>query len=272
MIEKLYRTLPEPLQPLARSLYQHSSSSGQDPSQAFKTTLFDDGSYETYRTEFDKYGIPERIADARETYEELTGRSGLAGLDTVALGAYYALIREHKPSIVVETGVAHGTSTLAILTAMEANGHGQLYSIDFPFNPDVGDNDLEEAHSSFLKDTLGLDIQFSFEDSQIYLPPDYEPGWVVPDALRTRWQYHEGRSQRKFPELVTQLDAIDVFIHDSDHSHPCQMFEYELAYEWIADDGILISDDISEPFEIFRNSRTVKNHGKIHDNVGYIVI
>ena len=40
------------------------------------------------------------------------------------------LIRKHKPSIVVETGVSSGTSTLFILKALDDVGHGKLYSID----------------------------------------------------------------------------------------------------------------------------------------------
>ena len=40
------------------------------------------------------------------------------------------LIREHKPDIVVETGVNVGTSTLFILKALDDNGKGKLYSVD----------------------------------------------------------------------------------------------------------------------------------------------
>jgi hypothetical protein len=40
------------------------------------------------------------------------------------------LIREMKPSIVVEAGVHTGTSSLFILQALEDNGIGTLYSID----------------------------------------------------------------------------------------------------------------------------------------------
>lgn len=46
-------------------------------------------------------------------------------------GSYlYALARETKPDIVVETGVASGVSSYAILQAMEDNGKGLLYSVE----------------------------------------------------------------------------------------------------------------------------------------------
>jgi len=44
----------------------------------------------------------------------------------------YNLIRDTRPSIVVETGVASGVSTAYILQALEDNRKGKLYSIDLP--------------------------------------------------------------------------------------------------------------------------------------------
>ncbi len=47
--------------------------------------------------------------------------------------ALYQYVRRHRPRRVVEVGLAHGISALAILTALEANGgEGELVSID-PF-------------------------------------------------------------------------------------------------------------------------------------------
>ena len=45
----------------------------------------------------------------------------------------YFLTRKFKPKVVVETGVAAGWSSLAILRAFEKNGEGKLYSSDFPY-------------------------------------------------------------------------------------------------------------------------------------------
>ena len=45
----------------------------------------------------------------------------------------YFLVRKIKPSIVVETGVAAGWSSLFILRALYKNGKGKLYSSDFPY-------------------------------------------------------------------------------------------------------------------------------------------
>ena len=45
----------------------------------------------------------------------------------------YFLVRSMRPRIVVETGVAAGFSSSAILTALKENGEGILYSSDFPY-------------------------------------------------------------------------------------------------------------------------------------------
>jgi predicted O-methyltransferase YrrM len=44
--------------------------------------------------------------------------------------ALYETIRANAPELVVEIGMAFGTTSLAILTALEDNGHGMLISLD----------------------------------------------------------------------------------------------------------------------------------------------
>jgi predicted O-methyltransferase YrrM len=44
--------------------------------------------------------------------------------------ALYRTVRIEKPNVAIEIGMAFGSSTLAILTAMEENGSGRLVSID----------------------------------------------------------------------------------------------------------------------------------------------
>ena len=46
-------------------------------------------------------------------------------------------VRLLNSKYVIETGVAYGWSSLAILTAMSRNGLGKLFSIDMPY-PKVG--------------------------------------------------------------------------------------------------------------------------------------
>lgn len=80
------------------------------------------------------------IKKARRLQAENAGRNLNEIVETIVgsacydyEGSYlYALVRETKPIVVVETGVASRVISYAILQAMEDNGKGFLYSIDLP--------------------------------------------------------------------------------------------------------------------------------------------
>jgi hypothetical protein len=166
----------------------------------------------------------------------------LGGVSLQAAKDYYAIIRKQEPNKVVETGVCNGISTLVILLALNKNDSRHLYSVDYPFR---ADESLEEFQKETLENYGGAAI-----------PSDKEPGLIIPDELRSQWDLIIGKSQRELPQLLTELGAIELLIHDSEHSHPCMMFEYELAYEWIETDGLILSDDISwnDAFDLFTQS------------------
>jgi hypothetical protein len=107
-----------------------------------------------------------------------------------------------KPDVIVETGVASGSSSAYTLHVMELNQKGFLYSIDLP-NVDVG----------------------------AYIPKGKQTGWLVPIKLRHRWKLIFGRSQDELPILLKKLRSIDAFLHDSEHTYETMMFEYEDAWE-----------------------------------------
>ena len=123
----------------------------------------------------------------------------------------YAAIRALRPEVIVETGVANGVSTAYLLLALQQNGRGMLHSID------LGD--------------------------PAYVPPGRAPGWVVPDWLRGKWKPHWGDATSILPDLMNQLGAVDVFVHDSLHTREHMLFEFEQAYPFIRHGGLLLADD-----------------------------
>lgn len=257
----LYGHLPERVQPAVERFY-HAVTDRlfyDRRHAAFVDEIF--GSVEGYRRygrEFDEGPFCDIYADALDAREE-PGGGDLSGVDRALCRDYYAVVRELEPSIVVETGVCNGVSTLALLLALEENGRGELYSIDYPFR---ADESLEDFRQQTFDRYAGAAI-----------PSDEDPGWIVPDRLRDRWTLRIGKSQRELPRLVTELGSVDVFLHDSEHSHPCMMFEYELAYEWLVDGGLLLSDDISwnEAFSVFTRVREPRSWARLSRNVGYVV-
>jgi methyltransferase family protein len=139
----------------------------------------------------------------------------------------YSLVRSLKPSITVETGVCNGVSTAFLLLALERNGRGELHSIDLP---EVAGGDYEPG--TFWKGKQGAAI-----------PPGKEPGWMIPDGLGKRWRLVLGRSQDELPPLLERLGSIDLFVHDSEHSHECMRFEFDAVWPALREGGALVADD-----------------------------
>jgi predicted O-methyltransferase YrrM len=155
----------------------------------------------------------------------ITGRTGYGYGEGIRL---YAIVRELRPGLAVETGVCNGVSTAFLLLALERNEHGALYSIDLPEYAGV---DYEPG--TFWEGKRGAVI-----------PRGKEPGWMIPDALRERWTLVVGRSEEELPPLLERLGTIDLFLHDSEHTYECMSFELRHAFAALRDGGVLAADDV----------------------------
>jgi len=60
------------------------------------------------------------------------------------------------------------------------------------------------------------------------------------------WRFHllEGDLEKDLLTKSSTIGVVDLWIHDSDHGFLWQSFEYELAKKFLADEGVLVSDDI----------------------------
>jgi predicted O-methyltransferase YrrM len=151
----------------------------------------------------------QHILESEDTFRKAgTASAALHGKKVLI---QYAVVRALQPSWVVETGVASGVSSAYLLLALQRNGRGILHSIDC--------------------------------NDQAYLPPNQTVGWIVPDALRSRWHLHLGDASQLLPGLLRELGEIDVFIHDSLHTYEHMNFEFRLAYPHIRSGGLLLADD-----------------------------
>jgi predicted O-methyltransferase YrrM len=145
----------------------------------------------------------------------------------------YFIVRMAQPEVMVETGVAHGVSSWTILNAMNKNGKGRLLSIDLP------DKDLKSYNPGTIQQASG---------------------WVVPDSLKGRWELRLGSSRELLPVVLQELESIDLFFHDSDHSYENMHFEFATVLPFISTDGLIISDDVhkNSSFEEFVISNRLK--------------
>jgi predicted O-methyltransferase YrrM len=135
----------------------------------------------------------------------------------------YGLTRLLKPTNVVETGVADGRSSYLILAALDANEHGTLHSFDV--NPEVGV--LTRGHDRWKLTVSEL-----------------------------------AESRVNFTAAMEALDTVDLFLHDSDHGYPNQMFEYDAAWPKVPEGGILASDDtdLTKAYVDFATKNSVRPH------------
>jgi predicted O-methyltransferase YrrM len=131
--------------------------------------------------------------------------------DSLMARLCYLACRLTSPEIVVETGVAYGVSSAFILRAMQENGHGTLFSVDLP--------PLRRRYERFW-------------------------GIAVPGELRDRWRLHRGTSARVLPRLLNENVTVDLFVHDSLHTHRNMRREFDAVWPHLREGGLLLADDV----------------------------
>jgi hypothetical protein len=58
------------------------------------------------------------------------------------------------------------------------------------------------------------------------IPEGRLSGWMVPDAYRSRFEVWNGDAKILLPRMVAKVDAIDMFVHDSEYTYRHMMFEF----------------------------------------------
>jgi predicted O-methyltransferase YrrM len=184
-----------------------------------------------YEREVRESGLVDHLLQkGREHYDTVTVAGHSLGAIGYAEGTYlYAVLRELRPRVAVETGVANGFSTAFSLLALQKNGSGHLHSIDLP----------REVGRAYDPGT------FYEGEGRAGIPPGMESGWLIPEELKEPWTLVPGKSQDELPPLLERLGAIDFFMHDSEHSFDCMWFEFNAAWPALRPGGVLVSDDVN---------------------------
>jgi hypothetical protein len=136
----------------------------------------------------------------------------------------YLLCRTLKPAVVLETGVAYGTTSAFSLAALHQNSTGELWSIDLP--------------------PLGREA-------------DRYVGALIPQPLKGRWHLHRGPSKRILPPLLKAIGGVDLFIHDSLHTYRSMLREFQAVWPFLRPGGVLIADDVGESSAFMEFARVV---------------
>ena len=130
--------------------------------------------------------------------------------DSTLARLLYAVCRQLRPEVVIETGVAYGMTSAYVLKALDVNRQGTLFSVDLP--------------------PLGR-------------KSDELQGALVPPGLRSRWVRQRGTSRRQLRAILDQ-GPVDLFVHDSLHTYRNMHWEFEQAWSRLRAGGVLVSDDV----------------------------
>jgi hypothetical protein len=87
--------------------------------------------------------------------------------------------------VIILTGVFDGSADAVMLRAMQRNDHGKLISIDLP-----AVNAIKESTDQMLNTIL---------------PPGKQPGWVVPEELRARYDLRNFDGVLAFGRVISEL-------------------------------------------------------------------
>ena len=179
---------------------------------------------ESHTATIEEWIEPENLqtwTEAQQFAERMTREAAdtLARVDVqLGGGGHYAflyfLTRLRKPEVVVETGVAAGFSSKAILSAMAANGQGKLYSSDFPY--------------------------CRLEKPEKYI------GILVNEDLKKRWKLYIKGDRENLVAMTALLspNSVGLFHYDSDKSYSGREFAYQTIQPYLSNDSICIFDDI----------------------------
>lgn len=176
--------------------------------------------------EFAKKLDPDLWVEAKIYAEEARAKAQeqLATLPvTLGGGGYtellYFLARYLRPETVVETGVAAGHSSRAVLTALARNKEvsgieGHLYSSDFPY--------------------------FRIENPEQYI------GVLVEAALKPNWTLEIDGDEKNLPKIAAQCGRVGLFHYDSEKRYAGRQAALDLLAPVLDGDSIIVMDDIND--------------------------
>lgn len=153
--------------------------------------------------------FPDVFARAERIARECPVKMGGPG----DLNLLYALAVHCRAAHVVETGVAYGWSSLALLLALKDRPEARLVSTDMPY-PD--------------------------RNNDAYV------GCVVPEPLRPQWQILRYADRQGLPKALKLLGRIDLCHYDSDKTRQGRLWAYPLLWDALRPGGYFISDDIGD--------------------------
>ena len=154
--------------------------------------------------------FPNEVSDANIKADNCPFKMGGEG----AISFLYYLVKHSCAKNILETGVAYGWSSLAILLAIKDTKDARLISNDMPY---------------------------------INMNNDAYVGCVVPENLKSKWELQRQPDIKGIPLALKKFNnSIDVCHYDSDKSYIGRMWSSPLLWDALNNGGLFISDDIND--------------------------
>ena len=169
------------------------------------------------------YQLPQKVIQEGKL---LANKSEVAMGGAGDLNLLYAASKLSKAEKILETGVAYGWSSLAILESISDKDDAKLISVDMPY-PKMNNEDFV--------------------------------GIVVPKHLLKKWQLIREPDRNGIKKALSIFNGTIDFCHyDSDKSYYGRAFAYPILWDALKTKGIFISDDIQDNFA-FKEFVEIKN-------------
>lgn len=154
--------------------------------------------------------FPDVIRLAQENSDKSPVKMGGEG----AITLIYHLVKSSNPQNLLETGVAYGWSSLAILLAIQTDKDAHLISNDMPY---VNENN---------EDYVGI---------------------VVPSELRKQWDLQRAADITGIPTALKKFGyKLDFCHYDSDKSYSGRKWATPILWNAISSGSYLMVDDIND--------------------------
>ena len=178
--------------------------------------LLGDGNYEDISTLF-----PGEMKTAKATADSTPVKMGGEG----ATSFIYHLVKHSRAEKIIETGVAYGWSSLAILLAIKNKAAARLISNDMPY---------------------------------INMGNDDYVGCVVPEDLKDKWELQRLPDVNGIPLALKKFNQqIDLCHYDSVKSYIGRTWASPLLWKALTDGGYFVSDDINDNLAFSHFCKTV---------------
>lgn len=152
--------------------------------------------------------FPQEMQEGQKIESSLPVQMGFGG----DINLLYNLAKASKAQKVIETGVAHGWSSMAILLAL-TDQKTHLISTDMPY-PKMGNEEFV--------------------------------GCVIPDQLKKKWTLIRKPDRQGLKIAFGTNSSIDLCHYDSDKTYVGRKWAYPLLWKHLNSNGIFISDDIND--------------------------